>query len=114
MTTLQHLSEKLTERRKQSGLSMTDVAQRSGVARAALYRFNNGGDVNLSTFLATADALGLDVVLAPKSVSKSLQTSIGDSMTKFSVLPVKPYTGPLSAVDATLAKLRARLNKGKP
>jgi predicted transcriptional regulator len=104
MTTIKQLSESLGAHRAQADLSVNDLATQSGVARAALYRFAKGGDVRLSTFLAMADTLGLDMVLAPKAVSVSLRPPVS----------AQPSTGPRSAVEARLAKVQVRMQKDKP
>jgi predicted transcriptional regulator len=112
MTTISQLSKSLGDTREQQGLSVTDLATRSGVARAALYRFAADGDIRLTTFLAMADTLGLDVVLAPKAVSTSLQASVSSSPTVTANLSVQPQTGPMSAVEARMAAMKAKLKGG--
>ena len=102
MTTINQLSKFLGDAREHRGMSVTDLAAQSGVARAALYRFANDGDIRLTTFLAMADTLGLDVVLAPKAVSTSLQAGVSPS----------PQTGPMSAVEARMAAIQAKLKRG--
>ena len=115
MTTIKQLSSSVTAQREQASLSVTDMAERSGVARAALYRFAQGGDIRLSTFLALTDTLGLDVILAPKSVSESLQATVSAPSSALAVtLSAQPQTGPQSAVEARLAKIRAQMRKGTP
>jgi hypothetical protein len=114
MTTIHQLSKSLGDAREQQGLSVTDLAARSGIARAALYRFAKDGDIRLTTFLATADSLGLDLVLVPKSVSTSLQASVSASPTPGANLSVQPPAGPMSAVEARMSAIKAKLNRSTP
>ena len=114
MTTIQQVSDALGEARARADVSVTDLSKRAGVARAALYRFVNGEDIRLSTLLATTDALGLDIVLVPKSVSASLQ-SAGSGHAP-SPPPGRSVndSGPRSAVSARLAKLKSNMkNRGR-
>lgn len=111
MTTIHQLSKFLGDVREQQGLSVSDLAARSGVARAALYRFANDGDIRLTTFLAMVDTLGLDIVLAPKAVSTSLQASVSASPTVATNLSVQLQTGPMSAVEARMAAMKAKLKR---
>lgn len=109
MTTIKQLSDSLAAKREQATLSVTELAERSGIARAALYRFAQGGDIRLSTFLAMADSLGVDIILAPKTVSTSLQASVAahpPSKTRFAM---PAATGPRSAVEARLTRIQARI-----
>ncbi len=111
MTSIRQLATSVSDAREQQGLSVTDLAARSGVARAALYRFANDGDIRLTTFLAMADTLGLDVVLAPKAVSTSLQASVSASPVAAAHLVNQPPAGAQSSVDARLSEIRAKLNR---
>ena len=111
MTTINQLCSELNAQRGQADLSVTDLAEGSGVARAAVYRFMSGGDIRMSTFLAMADTLGLDMVLVPKAVSASLQANAASSSTVVANLEVQPQSGPTSAVDARLKQIRAKLDR---
>ncbi len=107
MTTIKQLSNSLGAAREQAQLSVTELAERAGVARAALYRFAQGGDIRLSTFLAMADTLGVDMILAPKTVSMSLQASVAANAVSAAKMAIPTPTGPRSAVEARLARVRA-------
>ena len=113
MTTIHQLANSLGDAREQQGLSVTDLAARSGVARAALYRFAKDGDIRLTTFLAMADTLGLDVVLAPRAVSTSLQASVsvGSMAAAHPVSQPPAPAGPMSAVDSRLSEMKAKLSR---
>ena len=56
----------LRREREARGLTLADVARRSGVPAPNLSRIESGvADARLSTFLRVAEALGLDVALEP-------------------------------------------------
>jgi predicted transcriptional regulator len=112
MTTIKQISTSLNAKRELSNLTVTELAEHAGVARAAIYRFNNGSDIRLSTFLSMADTLGLDIVLAPKAVSVSLQAAVTASPSANATLTSQTQSGPRSAVDARLDKIRAQLRGG--
>lgn len=58
----------LRQTRKSLGLSQEEVAQRAGMARMSVTRLEAPeAEVQLSTFLATAKALGLKVQLVPEA-----------------------------------------------
>jgi transcriptional regulator with XRE-family HTH domain len=62
------LADELVDRRRQLGLSQTEVAARMGTSQSAVARFESGsGDVRLSTVERYAAALGrsLDWKLGP-------------------------------------------------
>ena len=56
----------LKAERQSQGLSLADVEQRSGIAKAALSRLENAQEANpvISTLLRYADALGKQLVIA--------------------------------------------------
>ncbi len=114
MTAISQLCSELNAQRGQTGLSVTDLAERSGVARAAVYRFMNGGDIRMTTFIAMADTLGLDMVLVPKAVNASLQANALASSPAAASLELEPPSGPSSAVEARLNKIKARLGRQSP
>ena len=114
MSTINQLGSALDAQRAQTGLSVTDLAERSGVARAAVYRFMNGGDIRMSTLIAMADTLGMDMVLVPKAVGPSLRAHAASSPTAPATRDAPPPSGPSSAVDARLRKIKARLERQSP
>ena len=111
MTTLHQLSKALEAARVQRGLSTSDLSGKAGVSRAGLYRFAAGGDIRLSTFLALADSLALDVVLAPQAVSSSLQSTLN---TEHRVMEAaSTAVGPRSAVEVRMQRAQAALLQSK-
>ena len=62
MTSTADLARVLESERKRQKLTVTEIIDRAGVSRAAVYRLFNGGDVQLTTLLAVTNVLGLDLV----------------------------------------------------
>ncbi len=61
---LQEYANAVTTRRKDLGLSQAELAQRAGITRESLNRFESkGGDIRFSNLLAILGALGLDLQL---------------------------------------------------
>jgi transcriptional regulator with XRE-family HTH domain len=62
------LGSRLRARRKELGLSQSDVADVIGVNRRVLGQLENGkGTVQLQIALAAAQAVGLDIQLTPRA-----------------------------------------------
>src|SRR3546814_6441711 len=73
MATIQKLSGKL--RRQLSILNTTQAArrERAGLSRRTITNvFRGASDFKVSTLLAVADELGLDVVLVPKDAARAI------------------------------------------
>ncbi len=65
-----HLAQKLKDERRKLKLTQSQVAERIHSQKQFISRIENGDvDVQLSTFLAILDALGLSVVFAPKATT---------------------------------------------
>lgn len=59
--------------RKERHLSLTEVAQRSGISKGMLSKWENHGmNVSLRTFMATARGLGVDVVLLARMAEATM------------------------------------------
>lgn len=54
------LGESMFIDRKAAGVTMVELAKRSGVTRQSIYAFECGGDVMLSTFVSLCVALKLE------------------------------------------------------
>lgn len=76
MTTLSSISTLLKERQRASGMSQEELRACAGLSRQTMTNVLSGEqDYKLSTLIAVADRLGLEVVLMPKSVASGLQVS---------------------------------------
>jgi DNA-binding XRE family transcriptional regulator len=66
LLTLRVLMHQLRKRREAAGLSLTDVAERSGLTRAAISRLENGWNINptLETLFGYAAAVGARLSLS--------------------------------------------------
>ena len=70
MTTTSDLAQALGLECKRQALTLTDVIRKTGVSRAAVYRLFKGEDVQLTTLLAVANLLGLDLIAVRGTVAK--------------------------------------------
>ncbi len=74
MTTTAAIGAMLHEARTTRRLPKTRLAAMANVSRNTLQQLEAGlGNVELKTLLAVCDALGLDIVFAPKEVSAKVQ-----------------------------------------
>jgi len=65
-----HLAQKLKDERQKLKLTQSQVAEKIHSQKQFISRIENGDvDVQLSTFLAVLDALGLTVTFAPKATT---------------------------------------------
>lgn len=62
------LAEAIRALREAQGLSIVDVAQRSGHSRALIYRLESGGDVSSSSIFDVVRALSASVRIMPGSL----------------------------------------------
>ena|SRR2546426_10802869 len=133
MTTTSDLARALDEERKRQGLTFTDIINRAGVSRAAVYRLFNGGDVQLTTLLAVTNMLGLDLVamrtmlaqLMPDATRARTDNPINEPLqiqrslnkariTAEDLQRQRPaLRGPMSAVAARAAQLQSNLKTRK-
>lgn len=91
------VARSLRESMKAARLTYKDVADRTGLSYLAVRNAMQGKSAaRLSTLIAVADAVGLEVVLLPKLVAKSFT---GD--------PSQSEPRPLSLVERLVAKDRA-------
>ena len=68
MYAVEEIVAALKAAREARGLSQRDLGALSGVPQSHISRIENGGaDIRLSSLVALARALGLEVVLAPRS-----------------------------------------------
>ena len=72
MTTPLELAQRLEAARTASGLTLQALTEQAGVSRQAVYRLFKGNDVQVSTLLAVADVLQLDLVTLPRALRRGL------------------------------------------
>ncbi|MES2413584.1 MAG: helix-turn-helix transcriptional regulator [Pseudomonadota bacterium] len=113
MTTTTQIAKTLENERKRQGLTATEVINRAGVSRAAVYRLFKGGDVQLTTLLAVAGTLGLDLVamrgdVAGTMVGAGIAATVREPTAALAGKP-ETHVGPMSAIEARAARLDERL-----
>lgn len=78
MKTVSEISGRLRSALDQSKLRQLDLAESAGVARQTLTKVLSGReDFKVSTLLALADKLGLELVMVPKGAAEGLHASTG-------------------------------------
>jgi len=67
--TLSELGEKIREKRKESGLTQAQLAQKAGLSRTTLSKLENGyfGNISVATLDNILSALGLCIELKPRN-----------------------------------------------
>jgi transcriptional regulator with XRE-family HTH domain len=71
MTTIANISHTLRTRLKRSGMTQEALREAAGLSRqTAVNVFKGTEDFKLSTLLAVADKLGLELVLLPKAAAR--------------------------------------------
>lgn len=74
MNSIHEISTELREALSHSGLKQQDLRETAGVSRQTLANVLKGTeDYKLTTLLALADRLGLELVLMPKAAARGLQ-----------------------------------------
>lgn len=73
MKTILEISNHLRERQKAKGISQQDLREAAGLSRQTMSRVLSGTeDFKLSTLLAVADRLGLELELVPRGMGSKL------------------------------------------
>lgn len=105
MTTPLELAERLETARAANGLTLRALTEQAGVSRQAVYRLFKGNDVQVSTLLAVAEVLQLDLVTLPRALKRGLP-ELGESAPDAS-------SHVMSAVQRRLANLQ-NPQQGRP
>lgn len=63
------IAERLEDSRYAQNLTQTDLARRIGVTQSAVANYARRDNMNVSTLLAWAAALGMELVIVPASVA---------------------------------------------
>lgn len=75
MKNLQEISSRMEAERKRQGLKYVDLAAATGLSVLSVRQVLHGQvAVRVPNLMALADQLGLELILVPKLVAKSLQT----------------------------------------
>lgn len=76
MTTLPDIADVLRGAYRRNGLTQTRLADAAGISKRTLTHVLSGEeDFRLSTLLALADRLGLELLLVPKGAAKAIAAS---------------------------------------
>lgn len=128
MTSTIELARTVSEECRRQGISRTDVINRTGVSRAAVYRFFKGEDVQLTTLLAITNLLGMNLMAIRSSVA-GLMPDLGAVNPDERTAPPTPLRlghsqhlpragrasqGPQSAVALRAERLNSQLKNPKP
>ncbi len=77
MTTLSQLASTLRFHFEKLSLTQEALGREAGISRQTLNKALSGSaDFRITTLLAVADRLGLDIVLIPKGASKGIDTPL--------------------------------------
>lgn len=76
MRTYGEIAEKLEDSRYYQRLTQRDLAKKLGIKQPAVGRYASKKDMNVSTLIRWAAALGLEIVLVPSSVATRAQREI--------------------------------------
>lgn len=63
MVDYQYIGHRLRQRRREYGLSATEIATRSGLSRQVVYRIENMENVTIKSLVAYCEALGLRIAI---------------------------------------------------
>ena len=102
MTTLKSLADEFASALEQRGMTRRDLTQRAGVSRQAVYRLLMGHDVQLTTLLAVAAVLDLEITAVPAGLSRVMPELRSD-----------PPDSPSNLVNVTQARQPAQDNNSR-
>ncbi len=105
MKTIAELSQSLRAALKRSGMTQEALRQAAGLSRqTAVNVFKGSEDFKLSTLLAVADKLGLELVLLPRQAARGEALGVGEPVVETLVQralgpgqPARPGEGPGAA-----------------
>lgn len=76
----QHISRQLKQARETKGLSQRELGARSGVPQSHISKIENGSvDLRLSSLVAIARALGLELALIPHAHLAAVKSIVGSA-----------------------------------
>ena len=72
--TERQIIDRLLARKKELGLSQSELAKRAGIRQSVLSRIEAGGGATAKTLVALADALGMSLAVSEESVTTYIGT----------------------------------------
>lgn len=103
----EHIARALKAAREAKGLTQRDLSKRAGVPQAHISKIeNNTVDLRLSSLLALAHALDLELTLVPRKALPAVQSLI---RTAGSIFAAPQISKDLARTQQTLARLRAAI-----
>lgn len=69
-TSIRDIGALLTDRRKEKGLTQSQVGERIGIQKAMVSKIENGASVNISTIERLAEALGVEMIVQLQPAAK--------------------------------------------
>ncbi len=80
----EYITATLKEARKQQGLSQRDLSAAAGVPQSHISKIENGAvDLRLSSLIAMARALGLEVTLVPRKSVVAVKAIVSAPQSEF-------------------------------
>lgn len=87
----QYISKQLKKTRESKGLSQRELSARSGVPQGHISKIENGGvDLRLSSLVAIARVIDLEVVLIPRKHLAAVNSIVGSTNSKTNGEPPRP------------------------
>jgi len=100
------LSQDLSRARRASGLTQSDLAEKSGLSRMAVQKAESGAtDPRLSTLEVMARAMGMELMLVPTAIRQDLEHFIQSGGRVLSQQP--GVSAPVSVVDEIIGRKRS-------
>ena len=94
----EHIARTLRKAREARGLSQRELGKKAGVPQGHISKIENGAvDLRVSSLVALARALDLELALAPRKVLPALKSLVRGSVAD--VLPGSKVSRPLYSLD---------------
>lgn len=103
ITNMINLNDALARARQASRLTQAEIARKSGLSRMAVQKIESGStDPRLSSLLAIAQSMGMDLILVPVAIRQELEQFIQSGGRLLGQPP--GVDAPLSIVDEILER----------
>lgn len=97
---VQQITESLRNARLAKGMSQTELHKLTGVPQAQISRIEaNSVDLRLSSLIAIANALDLELALVPRKASPAVNSIIRQATARASVSETQDVTRPAYTLD---------------